>query len=67
LKTIEIIHELSWEHLPEAVQNQARRCLLDTLGAAAGGRQTEMSGIIHDFAASARPNSVARRWTIQLF
>ena len=62
MRTIEIIHELGWEQLPEVVQNQARRCLLDTLGAAAGGRQTEMSGIIHNFAASVYAGSGAQLW-----
>jgi len=47
------VHELRWEDLPESVRSQARRCLLDTLGAAIGGRRTELSRIIHDYAAAA--------------
>lgn len=49
---IEFIHEIKWGQLPQAVQNQACRCLLDTLGAAIGGRRTELSGIIHQFVAT---------------
>lgn len=49
---IEFIHQTTWDDLPTAVQHQARRCLLDTLGAAVGGRQTELSRIIHEFAAA---------------
>ena len=45
------IQETGWQDLPDAVQQQARRCLLDTLGAAAGGRQTPLSEIAGDFAA----------------
>jgi 2-methylcitrate dehydratase PrpD len=60
--TIEFIHETQWRDLPEAVRNQARRCLLDTLGAALGGRGTELSRIIHDFAAAAYGGGGARLW-----
>ena len=45
------IQETRWQDLPDAVQQQARRCLLDTLGAAAGGRQTPLSDIARNFAA----------------
>lgn len=62
MNTVEFIHELGWEQLPQVVQNQVCRCLLDTLGAAAGGRQTEMSDIIHNFAASVYAGSGAQLW-----
>ena len=39
------IHELHWEDIPAGAQRQARRCLLDTFGAAVGGRQTELSRV----------------------
>ena len=48
------VHELRWEDLPENVRSQARRFLLDIRGAAIGGRGTELSRIIHDYAAAAR-------------
>lgn len=46
------IHETSWDDLPAAVQNQARRCLLDTLGVAIAGRNTDLSRIIRNFSAA---------------
>ena len=48
---VEFIHDLRWEDLPTAVQHQAKRCLLDTIGVAIGGRQTEVSHIIYNHAA----------------
>lgn len=35
-----------WEHLPDAVRHQARRCLLDTLGALIAGSQTPVADIM---------------------
>jgi 2-methylcitrate dehydratase PrpD len=46
------IHDTRWNRLPQSVQRQTTRCLLDTLGAAIAGRSTELSRIIHDFAAA---------------
>lgn len=60
--TIEFIHETQWLDLPALVRSQARRCLLDTLGAAIGGRRTELSRIVHDFAAAAYTGQGARLW-----
>ena len=62
MTAIEFIHELSWENLPGDVQNQARRCLLDTLGSAMGGRSTEVSRIIHEFAAKNYSGQGAVLW-----
>ena len=47
---IDFIHQLSFAQLPVEVRHQARRCLLDLIGVAASGRQTELSRIAHDFA-----------------
>jgi 2-methylcitrate dehydratase PrpD len=52
MNPIDFIHNLTWDDLPKDVQNQARRCLLDTLGAAIAGKKTELSRIIHDFVAA---------------
>ena len=41
---IGFIHELGWGDLPEIVRGQARRCLLDVLGTAVGGRMTPVFG-----------------------
>ena len=56
------VHGLRWEDLPESVRLQALRCLLDTLGAAIGGRRTELSRIIHDYAAVAHGGGRAPLW-----
>jgi 2-methylcitrate dehydratase PrpD len=56
------IHELRWEDIPVGAQQQARRCLLDTLGAAVGGRQTELSRIIHQYAAGVYQGMGAYLW-----
>ncbi|MFN8487738.1 MAG: MmgE/PrpD family protein [Caldilineaceae bacterium] len=56
------IHTLTWQDLPVNVQHQARRCLLDTIGTAIGGRQTPVSRIIHDFAAAVYGGQSATLW-----
>lgn len=62
LRVTEFIHETNWDDLPLPIQSQARRCLLDTLGAAVGGRQTRLSQIIHDFCASTYAGVGAQLW-----
>lgn len=47
---IDFIHGLSFAQLPPEVVHQARRCLLDLVGVAISGRQTQLSRIAHDFA-----------------
>jgi 2-methylcitrate dehydratase PrpD len=56
------IHEVTWRDLPVPIQSQARRCLLDTLGAAVGGRRTRLSRIVHDFSASVYAGDGAQLW-----
>jgi len=56
------IHKVSWDDLPAPIQGQARRCLLDTVGAAIGGRQTKLSQIIHNFSASVYAGNDAQLW-----
>jgi len=48
---IDFIHCLRFEDLPDAVVKQARRCLLDLIGTAAGGSTTDAARIIGNFAA----------------
>ncbi|MBA2519867.1 MAG: MmgE/PrpD family protein [Chloroflexia bacterium] len=60
--TIEFIHQTRWHDLPERVRHQARRCLLDTLGAGIGGRRTELSRIVNDFAATTHGGRGATLW-----
>jgi 2-methylcitrate dehydratase PrpD len=47
----EFIHGLRYEDLPDAVVAQARRCLLDLIGTAAGGSTTETAQIMRNHAA----------------
>ena len=56
------VHELTWGDLPEAVRHQARRCLLDTIGAGIGGRLTDLSRSVHEFAAGAFGGRGAHLW-----
>jgi 2-methylcitrate dehydratase PrpD len=58
----EFVHEIGWKDLPEVVRGQGRRCLLDVLGTAIGGRGTAVSQIIHDFAAVAYGGRGAYLW-----
>jgi len=48
---IEFVHRLQFSDLPENVVRQARRCLIDLIGTAAGGFTTEASRITRNFAA----------------
>ncbi len=51
-ETIDFTLNTGWEDLPEAVQHQARRCLMDTLGALIAGSQTPVAGIVQKTALS---------------
>lgn len=58
--TIQFIHGLSWQGIPESVKNMTRRCLLDLLGVAASGTATDLSRIINNhvveqFGSGAKP------------
>ncbi|MBL8058416.1 MAG: MmgE/PrpD family protein [Anaerolineales bacterium] len=56
------IHDLTWGDLSEPARLYARRCLLDTVGAGLGGRGTELSRIVFDYAALAHGGRGARLW-----
>jgi len=62
MDVISFIHETKWDDLPEDVRRQARRCLLDTLGAGISASRTKLSKIIHDFTASAFGGQGAYLW-----
>jgi len=62
MRILEFIHQTRWDDLPDHVRNQARRCLLDTVGAGIGGSRTELSPIINDFAAAAHGGDGATLW-----
>ena len=48
--TIDFTLNLHWEDLPDTVQHQAKRCLLDTVGALIAGSQTPVAGIMRQTA-----------------
>ena len=50
MTVIDFIPALTWSDLPASVRRQAQLCLLDLLGVAAGGLQTDLSAIIRDHA-----------------
>lgn len=50
LEPMQLIHDLRWPDLPETVQHQTKRCLLDLIGVAAGGTGTRLSRIVRDHA-----------------
>jgi 2-methylcitrate dehydratase PrpD len=59
---VAFIHDLSWDALPSRIQAQARRCLLDTLGVAFSGSQTELSRIIYAHVREAYAGQGSRLW-----
>ncbi len=62
MNPIEFIHDLSWDDIPAEVRHQAKLCLLDTIGVAIGGRQTNLSHIIYNHAARAFAGNEATLW-----
>ena len=62
INPIDFIHDLRWNEMPADVQHQAKRCLLDTIGVAAGGRQTELSQLIYNHAAIVAGGSGGYLW-----
>lgn len=47
---VEFTHALTWEQIPDSVRHDCIRSLLDLLGVAAAGTQTELSCIIRELA-----------------
>ncbi len=62
MEVIQFIHETTWDDLPQDVRHQARRCLLDTLGAGISGWATDLSRIVYEFAAAAFGGQGAQLW-----
>ena len=48
---LDFIMAADWSELPEAVQHQAKRCLMDTLGALIAGHRTPVAELLYDFVA----------------
>lgn len=59
---IEFIHDTTFEMLPKETIHEAVRCLVDTLGVAAGGSQTDMSRIIRGPAHHQFGGTAAHLW-----
>jgi 2-methylcitrate dehydratase PrpD len=49
-KTLQFILDASWQGLPVEVRHQAKRCLLDALGALIAGTATPVARLMADFA-----------------
>ena len=62
MNSIEFIHSLQWDQIPAPVQHQVKRCLLDTIGTAIGGRKTTLSQIIYNFASVTFGGKGAALW-----
>ncbi len=50
MSAIAFIHQLAFDDLPREVVRQAKRCILDLVGVAASGLQTDLSRITRNFA-----------------
>ncbi len=48
--TLNFILETKWDTLPENIQHQAKRCLLDALGALIAGHKTPVADLMNSFA-----------------
>ena len=48
---VDFIHSLQWDDLPADVQERTKLCLLDLIGVGIAGRATQLSQIIHSYAA----------------
>ncbi len=62
MSPLEFIHKLRWNQIPADTQRQVKRCLLDTIGSAIGGRKTKLSSIIYEFTASTFAGKGAFLW-----
>ena len=47
---LNFIVEAEWDTLPKNIQHQAKRCLMDTLGALIAGHNTPVADLMNDFA-----------------
>jgi 2-methylcitrate dehydratase PrpD len=58
-KVVQFIQGLRWSDIPGAVKHQAKRCLLDTLGALLAGTRTPVAGITAEMAVEQFPGNGA--------
>ena len=62
MNPIDFIHDLTWEDIPAEVRQRTKQCLLDTIGVAIGGRQTDLARIIYNHAARQFGGNDAPLW-----
>ena len=55
---VDFLHAAPWGGLPSDVQHQAKRCVLDLIGVAAGARSTRLSAAVCNMAAEDMPGHV---------
>ncbi|BCL61789.1 hypothetical protein DGMP_24820 [Desulfomarina profundi] len=58
-QTLKFIGDLNWEKIPEAVQHQSKRCLMDALGALISGHNTPVGEMLESFAMEQFPGTQA--------
>ncbi len=56
---VRFIRDTRWEDLPEEVRHQAKRALLDTLGALIAGAQTPAGVILRGYSLAQHPGDEA--------
>ncbi len=61
-QALDFIHDTRFEDLPQEIVHEAVRCIADTIGVAAGGSQTQLSGIIRSHAVRQFGGSSAHIW-----
>lgn len=62
MTALDFIHDTQFENLPAEAIHEAIRCLVDTIGVAVGGSQTQLSKIIHNHAARQFGGTQATLW-----
>ena len=58
MNAVAFIHDLQWGDLPADVQDRTKLCLLDLIGVGIAGRLTDLSRIIHAYAATEHPGPI---------
>ena len=58
-QTLRFIEALDWDDLPQAVQHQSKRCLLDALGAMIAGHKTPVGALMEQFVEDQFPGDQA--------
>ncbi len=59
---VEFILDTGWDDLPDETRQWSRRCLLDTVGVAIGGRKTPLSAIIYEHVVAVYGGRHTRLW-----